>query len=460
LIFGLLSGAAVWWAWNRLRDSIAPSPKSNGRPSYWKKLRHRFRRPWPACFVILAVLVFLGGALYPPSTHTAMTYRTPRVLHWLAEGRWNWIHTAEYRMNNRACGFEWLSAPLLLFTRSDRSLFLLNFIPFLLLPGLIFSVFTRLGIRARVAWHWMWLFPTGYTFLVQAGSAGNDTFPTVYALAAVDFACRAWTWLRRGGTIKPPTLRPFSPVVSFNGGGRKAFVELCFSTIAASLLTGAKASNIPLLLVWGILAFPLLPLLRGRLAIVSATAALAIAVSFVPTAAINIIQCGDWAGLSLEAAAMNMKQPLVGIWGNFFLLLLDNFTPTFFPMARSWNQSFFYFMPEAITDPLRENFDTGFEALYEMPSEDWAGLGFGLCVLLVVSLRAAHRIRLMNRSASAKKAPGLLPTLDIPQALRRWAMIAGWIALLGYCLKSGMATGARLVSPYYAFLLPLLLCAR
>ena len=51
---------------------------------------------------------------------------------------------------------------------------------------------TRLGVRPRVAWPWMWLLPTGYNFLLQAGSIGNDTVPTIYALAAVDFGLRAW----------------------------------------------------------------------------------------------------------------------------------------------------------------------------------------------------------------------------------------------------------------------------
>src|SRR5208283_5640035 len=108
---------------------------------------------------------------------------------------------------------EWLTAPLLLFTKSDRALFLINFISFLLLPGLIFSLFTRLGVRARVAWQWMWLLPTGYTFLLQAGSAANDAFPTVYALAALDFACRAWA-----------SRRP---------------AQLGLSALCAALLTGA-----------------------------------------------------------------------------------------------------------------------------------------------------------------------------------------------------------------------------
>ena len=65
---------------------------------------------------------------------------------------------------------------LLLFTRSDRGIFLLNFVPFLLLPGLLFSFWTRLGVRGRIGWHWMWLLPTGYSFLLQAGSAGSDIY--------------------------------------------------------------------------------------------------------------------------------------------------------------------------------------------------------------------------------------------------------------------------------------------
>src|SRR5207302_1690275 len=117
------------------------------------------------------------------------------------------------------------------------------------------------------------------------------------------------------------------PVLSPNYGEPTAFVELSFSVLAAALLTGAKASNIPLLLAWAILVFPLLPLLRSRVVAASLVMALAVAVSFVPTALLNIIHCGDWSGSSLEAPAMQIKNPLVGIWGNGFLLLLDNFAP-------------------------------------------------------------------------------------------------------------------------------------
>jgi hypothetical protein len=45
----------------------------------------------------------------------------------------------------------------------------------------------------------------------------------------------------------------------------------------------------------------------------------------------------------------------------------------------------------------------------------------------------------------------------VPLGLRRGVLMASWVALLAYCVKSGMATGARLISPYYPLLLPLLL---
>ena len=233
--YGIALAVFIFLMWVARREwSVMPGGKNGG----WAKIRRRFCRPLPLCFAALAALILLGGVLYPPTSYTGLNYREARVLQWLSHDHWLWIHTANYRMNDRACGIEWLTAPLLLFTKSDRALFLVNFLPFLLLPGLVYSVFTRLGVRARVAWQWMWLLPTGYNFLLQAGGISNDTFPAVYALAAVDFAARAWSSRRTA--------------------------DVWYSIMAAALLTGAKASNLPLLLPWAILIFALLPLMRRK----------------------------------------------------------------------------------------------------------------------------------------------------------------------------------------------------
>jgi hypothetical protein len=417
-VFGAVGAAGLWFGRKALGLT---SPRG---ACHWKKARARFCRWLPACFAGLAFLVLLGGALYPPTTHTAMTYRTPRVLHWLAEGHWHWIHTPNYRLNVRCCGIEWLTAPVLLFTRSDRGLFLINLIPFLLLPGLTFSVFTRLGVRPRVAWHWMWLLPTGYNFLLQAGSLANDTFPTVYALAAIDFGLRAWA-----------SRRPS---------------DLWYSLLAVALLTGAKASNLPLLLPWAILVCARWPLFMRRPVMSLLVILLAATVSALPTALLNIRYCGDWSGLVLEHAGMDMKNPFVGVWGNALLLLSDNFVPTFFPPAGWWNRSALSILPHALTAPMVANFESGFVALGDMPTEDWAGLGFGLSVLLAVSLLASAR-----GSSLANK--GWVGRRWIPRGIGWGVLVGPWLSLLAYGTKSGMIGPARLISPYYPLLLPLLL---
>jgi hypothetical protein len=405
----------------------------------------------PFCFAALACLAFAGGALYPPSSYTAFTYRVPRVLHWLAEGHWHWIHTNDYRLNNRACGIEWLTAPLLLFTKSDRGLFLLNVVPFLLLPGLLFSVFRRLGVRPRVAWHWMWLLPTGYAFLLQAGSAGNDMFAAPYALAALDFGLRAWV-----------SRRPS---------------DLFYSFLAAALLTGAKASNLPLLLPWALVVMPLTPTLARRPSAATVVAVVCVIVSFLPTAVLNVVYCGDWSGLKLERPGMDLRNPWVGLWGNALLLLLDNFVPPFFPGAGWWNQSGLSVLPRALVDPLVANFENGFHQIKELQTEDWVGLGLGLSVLIAVSFFAslAVRRRLEPAQPEAQRAgpeavvvranpPARDPRLGqldgVPPLVRWGALLGAWVSLVAFCLKSGMSNGARIITPYYPLLVPLLVVGR
>src|SRR5205807_1785258 len=84
----------VLWAWLGWRNV--------------RKQRGRFRRLFPLLFFTVAALAILGGCIHAPSNYDALAYRTPRVLHWLAEGRWHWIHTDFQRLNTRGCGLEWV----------------------------------------------------------------------------------------------------------------------------------------------------------------------------------------------------------------------------------------------------------------------------------------------------------------------------------------------------------------
>jgi hypothetical protein len=388
-----------------------------------EKFLRRFRRPLPLAFAAFAVLIFLGGALYPPSNYTGLNYHLARVLQWLAHGQWCWIHTHLNRMNFSACAFEWLSVPVVLFTHSDRAIFLLNFIPFLLLPGLVFSVFTRLGVAARVAWWWMWLLPTGYIFMLQAGSIGNDAFGAIFGLAALAFSCRAWQ--------------------------TKEIGDLWTSLLAAALLTGTKPTSLPLLLPWFILVFRLYPLLLPRLLPTLAVGALAVATSFAPIAFLNWQHSGDWLGRNLTVAHFEIHAAWIGITGNLFQLMLANFAPPVCPFAGWWNHHLPVLLPQKIVELVNRNFDLGFFTIGELPTEDWTGLGLGLGVLLAASVTAAFWYR----------GSAVQPFTNhfLPRWLARTVTLAAWAALLAFSVKSGLTTAGRLIAPYYPLLLPALL---
>ncbi|HEY4984380.1 MAG TPA: hypothetical protein VIJ24_04905, partial [Verrucomicrobiae bacterium] len=274
-----------------------------------------------------------------------------------------------------------------------------------------------------------------------AGSVANDTFPVMYALAMMDFACRAWK--------------------------SRQSSDLWHSILAAALLVGAKASNLPLLLPGAILIFALLPLLRRKLMTTALVLLLAAVVSFLPMAILNMHYCGDWSGLALERSGMDMKSPAVGVWGNAFLITLNNFVPPLFPLAGWWNQHALEILPQFIATPMSANFEPGFHMIGELPTEDWAGIGFGLSMLLLISVVASFFVRRASHTAVRSSAftrpeppEGGTPNQPrsvIPREFCLLVLLAPWIALLAYCMKSGMVTPQRLIAPYYPLLLPLLL---
>jgi len=385
------------------------------RRDEWPRLTRRFRRFLPLSFFVLTALVVLGGLLWPPANYDGLAYRTPRVLHWLAAERWHWIHTEFQRLNVRATGFEWLSAPLLALTKTDRWLFLLNLGSYLLLPGLVYSAFTRLGVRRRVAWHWMWLLPTGYCFLLQAGSTGNDLLGAPYALAAVDFALRA----KRSG-------RP---------------THMWLSLLAAALLTACKTSNVPLLLPWLLLVLPLWRLLVPELPVSIAVSGLAVVCSFLPTAVLNFSYSGDWTGLAAESPQLRPTAPLGALAGNAALWTLHNFMPPIFPFTGQWKS----FVARALPPDANPATVNLFHAS-EIQVEEGAGLGMGLCLLLLASTLAALRDR-DRREAAARMS-----------LFDRAILWSPYVALAGVgCTAHGIASVSRLIAPYYPLLIvPLL----
>ena len=376
------------------------------------------RRLLPASFFLLAFLTLLAGSIYSPNNFDALTYRLPRVLYWLQDNGWSWLHTINVRLNNRATGSEWLIAPQLSLLYTDRLLFFLNYLSFLFLPGLLYCLLRECRAQARTAWLWMWLFPTGYGYLLQSSSICNDAFATAYALSATTLALR---FARHRKTR-----------------------DLLFCLLSCALLTGAKASNLPLLLpVFLLLIFSWKTLLHAWRPLLAITLPLILA-SLIPAAYLNWKYCGDWTGTRLELSRF-VSAPWIGLVGNFGQILAQNFSPPVLPNARALDSTLQSLLPSSIREPLRLDFEGGFAfGLGELPTEA-SGLGFGLSLLLLIasifSIHSWHRYW--------RQSP--LPI--------RLFLIAGPISLIWFFTKTALAGISRVVLPYFPIALAFILAA-
>lgn len=392
------------------------------------RCRRRFSKLFPAAFLLFAVLSLIGGFLYPPNNLDALIYRMPRVCHWLMAGHWEWIATIKNNLNTRAAGIEWWSAPFIAILRTDRVLFLINWVSFLFLPGLFFSLYRHLGVRRKVAAAWMWILPGGYCFALQAASVGNDMLVAFFAVAAFDFGFR---WRKTG-----------------------SWTCFALALAAAAMMTAIKPTTLPLLLPFAVFFFRMWkPAFSKPLATALLAACFALA-SFLPTAIINIRRCGDWTGAAAEDQKLGQVEPLIGIATNTVNTLLQNAAPPVFPLAGRWNQWVQSVTPKAWIEANLRSFEEG-GARFGLPDfqgEELSGIGFGISWLLVISWLMAcfHRRAPNTRHTAALPAcwPWILPA------------ILFIVALLAYFSRAGMSTVGRHIAPYYPFLIALALCGR
>lgn len=388
----------------------------------WSKFKKRFAHPAPFIFSLMVLLNLFGGFLERPDNGDTNSYRIPRVLHWLWQEHWHWIHTADSRMNIAGCGFEWLFTPLILFTGTDRWLFLINALPHILLPGLIFDVLRRMRIAPRVAWWWMWILASGWCFVLQACSTLNDSLGAIYALAAVAFALRA----RESG--KPG--------------------DLWLSLLAAGLLTGLKQTNLPLLLPWFMAAWPARRCWRTKPVSSCTVIALTLLISAATLACLNWKYAGTWTGFPTGTGSQvlnwgqmqELKSPFWGILGNSFCLPAQNLMPPFFPWSDAWNAAMGNFVHTRFGSHFSE-FEV-FGRLDHSITTTNAGIGLAIIFLTAVSIWGASRFRL-----AAKQSDWNFRALQI----------APWLALLVFMAKVGTYENARHAAPYYLLLFPLIL---
>jgi len=334
------------------------------------------RRPGFVPWVIVATLAFCGGLVHAPTNYDALTYRIPRLFYWLQEGHWFWIEDASFRLNIAATGFEWLSAPLVLLTRGDRWLFLLNQVSFLLLPALFFIAARGLGIGGREARWWMWIAPCAYGLVLQSASIGNDLPGAFYFLASVAFTSRA----------------------------RQSHTVLCLglSALSAVLLTGLKVSNLPLglplFIYWVANAWQLLPTKR-ILVLGAGLAPLALGVSFLPIAFACSKHTGVWSGNPDNRHQIELSNPLAGLAGNFIDYSMGALQPPLLPGSRKIDTLITDKLDTTTWYPWMQESYPRFRITSggEMPSEEYSGIGLGITLAAIAYLISGGSLRSWRR---------------------------------------------------------------
>lgn len=390
--------------------------KLNGNPWSFNGLRlRRFRRPFPLLYMLCALSALVGGAIHLPTNHDALSYRVPRLLHWLSTGQWHWIGGADNRMDFSGTGFEAMMLTPFAAFHTLRFAFLINVVSYLLLPGLIFSIFSALGVKRSIAARWMWIIPCASCFAMEAGSIGNDLPPCVYVLAALFFGLKA-----------------------IETGRRR---DIVLAVLAAALMTGIKAAGLPLLLpiaicmLWVFFKHPKL------IFPAAATAVLATTISFIPIAVANTLNAGDWAGDS--NSKLKIHDPVVGLAGNAIIIGSASLAPAIFPHAEKLNAWFNSSIAEGPLNWIKAGFTDLRMTHPQLASEEHSGLGLGVSAALILGVTGSWRQLRIKRLAS----PGGL-------------VFAGfWFALLFFMIKLGNCGAPRLIAPYYVGLigLPLLL---
>jgi hypothetical protein len=387
---------------------------SGPKLTFFKTSLLHSRRLLPQIWLLLTSLVLIGGLVYHPNNYDYLTYRFPRVLHWCWEQRWHWIDTVNQRMDFSGTGTEWLMTPLFLFFKTDRLFFLINFIPFLLFPGLIFSVFCGLGISKRISWWWMWVLPCGYCYLLEAVSAGNDFPGAIYLLAALHYAFKT----RESCATK----------------------NFALSCLSIALLTGIKVSNAPLVLPWlAALFFNGRPLLRrGKPAVIIMVLAIAAMISFLPTALLNAHFTGDYSGDPANQCKVKVPDPISGIVGNSLQLAAHNLAPPVWLKPLSWEK----IIPGSFKERLARDFPRFDVTVGEMQMEEGAGVGIG--IVACVGLMAGFGSRALFAKTNKR---------IVRNAFSIGITAAAAAALLVYMSKIGSEATSRLIAAYYPLLI-------
>jgi cytochrome b561 len=217
------------------------------------------------------------------------------------------------------------------------------------------------------------------------------------------------------------------------------------SVLSAAVLTGAKASNLPLLLPWAVAMAPTWRVWLVRPLALVAISVAAVGASFLPMAVLNAMHCGDWSGAAIEHVPVGSGPVWLMLFVNGTTWALENVSPPVFPFASAWSRAVEALTPGWLGALVQRHFENGAARwkLPEMQMEESAGLGFGITILLGLSLLAVVlRQRRRDRGPAARSG----------DRVTRWVCLAAWLSLLFVMTKLNLNGSIRYLASYYPLL--------
>lgn len=140
------------------------------------------------CIVLILVLVFFQGIIYPPNNYDSMTYHLARITHWISQGSVSHFPTHTLRQIIQPPFSEFFISHINILSGND---ILSNSVQLLFLISSIFSLILlskHLGLNSEQKWIMVILAVTIPEVILQASSTQNDIVVSFFVITAIYFA--------------------------------------------------------------------------------------------------------------------------------------------------------------------------------------------------------------------------------------------------------------------------------
>jgi hypothetical protein len=223
------------------------------------------------------------------------------------------------------------------------------------------------------------------------------------------------------------------------------------SVLAAALLTGAKLSNLPLLLPLGLLLLPALRRMNLFTWKIPVALVIVMLCSFIPLALLSWKHTGDWTGDPTDQWCIKARHPLGAVVANLVIVANDVAQLPVMPgfeRVNSLVKTLEHHAEPVLAWLIQSHGQFTGMGFGEMVYEGGCGFGFGLGIYTLFLVCGCWLVKIPQSHRQQQTAA---------PAAWRFIFWAAWISYGVYLSKLGSGQSARIAAPYYPVLFASLL---